>query len=103
MKLKDPENMFFNDMNDEIKEKWMAKLQTHPSSGWDSTITYCGWREVPSVYLICKNDQVIPAQLQLQMAQLAGSEIKECEAGHMAILSAPERVVEVVKAAVDSL
>jgi hypothetical protein len=37
------------------------------------------------------------------MAQLAGSEIEECKAGYMVILSAPERVVEVVNVAVESL
>jgi hypothetical protein len=103
MKLTDPEKMFFNDFNSEEKKEWMEKLQSHPSSGWDSTIDYCGWRDVPSVYLICKSDQVLPASMQLQMAHLAGSQIEECEAGHMVILSMPERVAEVVKAAADSL
>jgi hypothetical protein len=42
MKLLDPEKMFFNDSNAEDKEKWMQRLQSHRSSGWDSTIGYCG-------------------------------------------------------------
>jgi pimeloyl-ACP methyl ester carboxylesterase len=103
MKLTDPEKMFFNDFSSEDKEKWIHRLQTQPSSGWDATISYCGWREVPSVYLVCNADQVLPAPLQRQMAQLAGSEIEECEAGHMVIISMPERVAAVVSAAAGSL
>jgi hypothetical protein len=103
MKLTDPEKLFFNDLDLEQREKWIKKMESQPSSGWDSTITYCGWREVPSVYLICKADQALPVPVQLHMAQLAGSQIEECEAGHMVILSMPDRVVEVIKAAASSL
>jgi hypothetical protein len=33
------------------------------------------------------------------MASLAGSKIEECDSGHLVILTKPEKVVEVVKAA----
>lgn len=78
----------------------MKKLQPQPSEGWDETITYCGWRDVPSVYLVCENDQVLPPQLQFQLAGLAGSKVEKCGAGHMPFLSMPEKVAEVVKNAI---
>jgi pimeloyl-ACP methyl ester carboxylesterase len=55
------------------------------------------------VYLVGEGDKIIPPQLQLAMADVAGSEIVKCEAGHMAVLSAPEKVVQVIFGAVKSV
>ena len=63
------------------------------------TITYCGWRVVPSVYLVCEEDQVISPPLQLQLAELASSKVEKGGTGHMPHLSVPQRVMEVVKTA----
>ena len=65
-------------------------------------VTFCGWREVPSVYLVCENDQALSRDWQIQMAEAAGSRIERCDAGHMVMLSMPEKVAEVVQAAVAS-
>lgn len=81
----------------------MAKLQTQPSEDYDRDTRYCGWREVPSVYLVCKSDGCIPVALQRQFAELAGSKVEECEAGHMVMLSMPDRVVEVIKDAIKAV
>lgn len=91
-----PEKLLFNDLDDETAKTWVKKLQSHPASGWDDTITYCGWKDVPSVYLVCENDGCIPPPLQLQLAKTAGSKIEKCAAGYMAMVSMPEMVVEVI-------
>jgi hypothetical protein len=72
-------------------------LKYQPADDWDRTITYCGWQHVPSVYLVCEADARIGPQTQLRFAGMAGSKIVKCPAGHMAQLSMPEKVVEVVK------
>lgn len=74
-----------------------------PSTDWDRELIYCGWMEVPSVYLVCEADRLIPAEWQLQAAGRAGSEILRCTAGHMAPLSMPEKVLEVVKGVLEEL
>ena len=51
---------------------------------------------MPSVYLVCENDQCLPAPVQLQMAEIAGSKIEKCKAGHMPMISIPEGVAEVI-------
>ena len=71
-------------------------MQSQPASDWDETVTYCGWKDVPSVYLVCEGDGCIPLPMQLQMAESAGSVIEKCAAGHMPMLSMPEKVVEIV-------
>lgn len=99
MFCKDPRNSLFNDMSDAEAEKWAAVLECQPSSGWNDKCTYAGWKDVPSVYLVCENDAAIPLELQMQVASLAGSEVVTCSAGHMVMLSQPEKVVEVVRKA----
>jgi pimeloyl-ACP methyl ester carboxylesterase len=81
----------------------MVDLKHQPAQGWDDTITYAGWKEVPSVYLICEGDNILPVPLQEQLAGLANSKIERCSAGHMSQLSQPKRVAEVIKAATAAL
>lgn len=97
MSCVDPRNSLFNDLDDESAKNWIKSLQSHPANGWGGTITYCGWREVDSTYLVCEKDQILPESLQLQCASLAGSNIERCASGHMVIITMPEKVVEVVK------
>ena len=101
MHCKDPEKMLFGDLASEEATKWTKTLQMQPAAGWDDTVTYGVWKDVPSVYLVCEGDACIPAAVQLQMAERAGSKVERCAAGHMPMLSMPDRVVEVVRAAVD--
>lgn len=51
------------------------------------------------MFLCCAQDQVIPLEVQRQIAEMAGAEMETCDAGHMVILSQPERVVEFVREA----
>ena len=48
------------------------------------------------MYLSCTQDRIIPLEFQHKMAAMAGARMESCEAGHMVVLSQPERVVEVV-------
>jgi hypothetical protein len=98
-----PESTLFSDLNHEETQMWMKELKCQPGEGWDGTTTYCGWRDVSSVYLICEGDKCLPAPVQAQCAELAGSEVVRCTAGHMVMLSMPEKVVEVVVGAAQGL
>ncbi|PWY83358.1 alpha/beta-hydrolase [Aspergillus heteromorphus CBS 117.55] len=94
-----PEVLLLDDLAEADKGKWLAALKPQPAEGWDGKVNYTGWKDVPSVYLICEGDKLLPVPLQEQLAGLAGSEIERCSAGHMPQLSQPDRVVEVIKAA----
>lgn len=103
MYCKAPRELLFNDLTPSEADKWTSVLQPQPSSGWNKTIEYAGWTEIPSVYLITGNDQILPVQLQEQLAALAGSKVERCGSGHMVMLSMPEKVVEVIKGAVEEI
>jgi pimeloyl-ACP methyl ester carboxylesterase len=54
------------------------------------------WRNVPSTYLLCLDDQGVPAALQRAMAERAGADIVEWDVDHSPFYSAPERTAELL-------
>ena len=56
---------------------------------------------MPSVYLVCEADAVLPPPLQLRTAEKAESEVVQCGAGYRVRLSMPEEVVGVVRRAAE--
>ena len=98
-----PELLLFNDIPEEVKAKWLAELRPQPAQGWDGVVSYTGWKDVPSTYLICEGDKLLPATLQEQLAMLANSKIERCSGGHLAQLSQPQKVMEVIKMALASI
>ncbi|PVH82890.1 alpha/beta-hydrolase [Cadophora sp. DSE1049] len=92
----DPEKTLFNDMDEESTLKWMKELRCQPAKDWGLTTEYAGFKDAPSVYLICEKDQAVPLEWQTKIAELAGSRIERCAAGHMPMLSMPDKVVEVI-------
>ncbi|KAH7234998.1 Alpha/beta hydrolase fold-1 [Fusarium redolens] len=93
---KDPRNLLYSDFSDDEANKWLPGLQHQADRGWATKLQYCGSREVPSVYIICEGDKMLPAELQEQFAGLAGSEIVRVGAGHMVQLSQTEKVADII-------
>ncbi|GAA1559999.1 alpha/beta hydrolase [Kribbella lupini] len=55
------------------------------------------WRTIPSSYLITKNDQGIPPELQHFFAQRAKSHVEEADSSHAVYLSHPDAVVKIIE------
>lgn len=95
-----PETLLFNGIPPAIAAPHMANLSCQPASGWDDVVTYAAWKKIPSTYLVCEADAVLPPAMQREMAARAGSKVVEsCKAGHMAIVGMPERVAACVRRA----
>ncbi len=100
MHPRSPLKTLFNDIPAPLASPHLSNLSFQPATGWDDErISYCGWRHVPSVYLVCEADALLPPAVQRQMAQVVGAEVETCSAGHMVVLSQGEKVVEVVRRA----
>ncbi|KAG7405898.1 hypothetical protein Forpe1208_v013827 [Fusarium oxysporum f. sp. rapae] len=93
---KDPRNLLYSEFSDEEANKWLPGLQHQADRGWATKLQYCGWREVPSVYIICEGDKMLPVELQEQFARLAGSEIVRVDSGHMVQLSGTKKVADII-------
>lgn len=81
----------------------MAEIKPQPAEGWNDVTSYGGWEVVPTTYLVCEGDKLLPISLQEQCAAVANSKIERCSAGHIPQLSQPERVIEVIKTTIASL
>lgn len=57
------------------------------------------WKTIPSWDVIGTKDQILPAALQEQMAQRAGSHVTKIDAGHLGLISHPGAVTNVILAA----
>ncbi|MCJ1358541.1 MAG: hypothetical protein MMC33_008541 [Icmadophila ericetorum] len=94
---------FFNRLEGDRLQFWRCYAHGKPpSKEWHNPIAYSPWKDVHTTYLVCQHDDLIPVEIQVaRFATLASSDIKFCGAGHMPMLTMPDKVVEVVKEAVD--
>jgi pimeloyl-ACP methyl ester carboxylesterase len=97
MYCRDARSTLFDGFEDEEAEMWMGAMQCQPAEGWADVVTYGGWKDVPSVYVVAKEDKALPAEMQRQMAEMAGiEEVVSVRSGHMVMLSQPEKCLEVI-------
>ena len=58
------------------------------------------WKTIPSWYLIGTQDKIIPPAQQRFMAERAHARIEEVKAGHLAMVSRPDAVTDLILSAV---
>jgi pimeloyl-ACP methyl ester carboxylesterase len=61
------------------------------------------WKSKPSWYIIGKNDHTVPPELERALAKRMGATTYELDSSHVPMLSQPERVLEVIRAAAKSV
>jgi pimeloyl-ACP methyl ester carboxylesterase len=61
------------------------------------------WKSLPSWYLVCTDDQMIPPAAQEAMATRMGATIRHAPASHAAFLSRPDDVAEIIMAAAEGV
>ncbi|MEM1362355.1 MAG: alpha/beta hydrolase [Pseudomonadota bacterium] len=61
------------------------------------------WSIRPTYYVLAENDQIIPPRLQGYFAERIGAEITTIASSHVAMLSQPEAVAEVILGAVETI
>ena len=101
MHCRDPENLLYNDLVPKDAKLWVAALKPQLGTGRDDTVTFCGWRQVRTVYVVKENNKCMPPELQIQFAETAGSKVEKSNSGQVPIVSMPARIAEIVKAAVE--
>ena len=57
------------------------------------------WKDIPSWYLVARQDRIIPPEAERAMAQRAGSTTIEIDSSHVAMMSHPSAVLSLIKAA----
>jgi pimeloyl-ACP methyl ester carboxylesterase len=57
------------------------------------------WKTIPSWYLVARNDRTIPPEAERAMAARAGAKTVEIRSSHVAMMSHPDKVTELILAA----
>ncbi|KAF2264250.1 alpha/beta-hydrolase [Lojkania enalia] len=100
---KDP-FIFYNDLPAEAQQYHMSQLQSHSFGTKKAKSTGACWKEIPSWYLLCEDDQAVPAFAQGLMVdrvkEMGGDVLVErIKSGHSPFLSQPDYVVDWIRRA----
>ncbi|KGO73225.1 hypothetical protein PITC_003130 [Penicillium italicum] len=93
--------ILYNRCNQKDIERAVELLGTFSLGPFTVPVTYTAYREIPSTYIVCKNDQIVQEPFQRRMiAQGEGFfEVEECEEGHSPYLSNPGFIIDCVRRA----
>jgi pimeloyl-ACP methyl ester carboxylesterase len=77
----------------------------HPFSTriFGETIEVPAWRELPSWYLVCSDDQMIPPDLQRFFTERMGATVVEIPSSHVAMVSHPDETTALIEAAAQTV
>jgi len=101
-----PEEDFVNHFAadvDRVKAKVMFAVQQ--PLHWSAVEEVMGvpaWKSLPSWFLIADGDQVIPPDAQRQFAARMGATTVEVRSNHVAMVSHPDEVLKLIKAAAET-
>ncbi len=62
-----------------------------------------GWKELPSWYMIARDDQALPPHAQRMFANRMGATTVEVPSGHLAMVSQPAQVVQLTETAAEAV
>jgi pimeloyl-ACP methyl ester carboxylesterase len=98
-----PEDDFVNHFAadiDPVRARGMfAVQQPVAASAFEDVMGVPAWKSLPSWFLVAEDDQAIPPDAERQFAKRMGATTVEVPTGHVAMVSHPDDVVQLIKAA----
>jgi pimeloyl-ACP methyl ester carboxylesterase len=89
---------------DPLKAKVLCAVQQGLSmSTFEDVMGVPAWKSHPSWYLVATNDAAIPPDAERMFAQRMGAHTVEVSSSHLAMVTHPAEVVELIQAAADSV
>jgi pimeloyl-ACP methyl ester carboxylesterase len=90
---------FAGDLDPNQAKVLCAVQQPLSMSTFDYTMGEPAWKSSPTWFLVAANDEVIPADAERQFAARMGATTVEASAGHLAMITHPEIVIDFVEQA----
>ena len=88
---------------DPVKAKVMyAVQQALAGSAFTDVMGTPAWKSVPSWYLVAQDDQAIPPEAEVQFAKRMDATTVQVPSSHVAMVSHPDAVVELVEQAAEA-
>jgi pimeloyl-ACP methyl ester carboxylesterase len=94
---------FAADVDRDRARVMFAVQQGLASSAFTDVMGVPAWRSLPSWYLVATNDEAIPPDAERQFATRMGATTIEVAASHVAMVSHPEEVVELIEKAAQTV
>jgi pimeloyl-ACP methyl ester carboxylesterase len=90
---------FANDMDEEQTQFMLSRLVPEPLGTLDQPVDLSGVAAVPRTWVRLSRDAVLVPELQDHfIANIGGAEVVELDAGHMAMISRPRELAEILNA-----
>jgi len=94
----DGERVFYNDCPADLASRSTALLRPQSLKTFMTPVKAAAWRDAPSAYLVCDDDQCTAPSAQEAFATRA-AQVQHIAAGHSPFLSQPEAVAEFITTA----
>ncbi|MBB3678118.1 alpha/beta hydrolase [Modestobacter versicolor] len=91
-----PEAVFYNGVPPELTARAVARIGLQSTSSVTQPLSRAAWRELPSTYVVCEQDQAIPVPAQEAMSGHAGTVLR-MDTGHSPFLSAPAELAALLR------
>jgi len=96
-------NHFAADIDSVMAKVMFAVQQPLHWSALDEVLGVPAWKSLPSWFLIADGDQAIPPDAQRQFAPRMGATTVEVSTNHVAMVSHPDEVLQLIKTAADAV
>jgi pimeloyl-ACP methyl ester carboxylesterase len=96
-------NHFAADVDRAQANVMYAVQQPIHASAWDDRMGRPAWKTLPSWFLVATDDQVVPPDAQRQFARRMGADTVEVKSGHVAMVSHPDKVTDLIEKAVQAV
>jgi pimeloyl-ACP methyl ester carboxylesterase len=94
---------FAPDVDPDEAKVMYAVQQALAGSTFNDVMGTPAWKSLPTWYMVAKNDEVIPPDAERQFARRMGADTIEVESGHVAMVSHPTDVIQLIRSAVRTL
>jgi pimeloyl-ACP methyl ester carboxylesterase len=97
------DEVFYTSCDPSSREWARSKLKPQSAAIMMETVARPAWRDVPSTYVVCANDRVLPAEMQRTVFAPRTGQVVELQADHSPFLSQPDALADVLAARASSL
>ena len=96
-------SILYNDLPTQEASLWASRLIPQSYAVQKTMTTRAAWRFIPSTYLVCENDQAVPADFQRMFAKMINAAVVNSTSGHSPMLSQPEMLAAKIVEAMRSI
>ena len=94
---------FAGDLSEQEKKLvWATQGVPNPEL-FNAKVGGTAWKSKPSWYIVAKNDRTVPPDMERFVAKRMGATVTEVESSHVPMLSHPDVVINVIRAAVKAV